>query len=81
MIIFKLKYNLSKKYYNISFKVILQVQSFKSRIQINYAVLLVGQGEKNLFYFTLATVFFLRGFKCKYYMILNYKSKNTLNEC
>lgn len=78
MIIFKLKYNLSIKNYNISFKVILQVQSFKSRIQINYAVLLVGQGEKNLFYFT---VFFLRGFKCKYYMILNYKSKNTLNEC
>lgn len=50
MIIFKLKYNLSRKYYNISFKVILQVQSFKSRIQINYAVLLVGQGEKKIYF-------------------------------
>lgn len=62
MIIFKLKYNLSRKYYNISFKVILQVQSFKSRIQINYAVLLVGQGEKkkSILFYTSYGIFFER---------------------
>lgn len=37
-------YNLWGKFKNISFKVILQVRSFKSRIQINYGVLLVGEG-------------------------------------
>lgn len=61
MIIFKLKYNLSIKNYNISFKVILQVQSFKSRIQINYAVLLVGQGgKKSILFYTSYGIFFER---------------------